>query len=377
MTDTQEQLLERRALRLEQPGGHTLYLFTLAPSQIFEIAEISRVARDDAGRLIGYQRPGVASHVKDIQGYLQGEEVVFPNSIIMALDSSVRFRSSRGPNSSDGSATGGTLELPLGGARKPGWIVDGQQRALALSTLSRQDLPVPVSAFVSDNIEIQRDQFIRVNNTKPLPRGLVTELLPEVAVPISPRLAARKLPSAICDELLRNEESPFYGLIRRPSSAKEERRTAVIADTSVVKMIEESITSSSGCLFPFRNLATGETDLDAIWKVLTTYWAAVRDTFPDAWGLPPTESRLMHGAGIASMGRLMDKVMATVNPHSSDAPAEVRAELALISDVCRWTSGSWEELGNLPWNEVQNLPKHVRALSSLLIRRYVGAKLAA
>jgi hypothetical protein len=85
----------------------------------------------------------------------------------------------------------------------------------------------------------------------------------------------------------------------------------------------------------------------------------------------------MHGAGIAAMGRLMDKVMATVNPYSEDTPEKVRADLALVADICRWTSGSWPELGNLPWNEVQNLPKHVRGLSSLLIRRYVNAKLAA
>jgi DGQHR domain-containing protein len=373
----QQGYLERRALRLEQPGGHVLYLFTLAPAQILEVADISRVARDDGGRLIGYQRPGVQSHVRDIQAYLEGEQVVFPNSIILALDPTVRFRSSRGPHSSDGLATGGTLEIPVGGRRKPAWIVDGQQRALALAAVPRGDLPVPVSAFVTDDVDIQRDQFIRVNNIKPLPRGLVTELLPETTLSISPRLAARKLPSALCDQLHRSMESPFHGLIRRPSAGAEERRTAVVADTSVVKMIEESLTSSSGCLFPFRNLATGETDTESIWKVLTVYWAAVRDTFPDAWGRPPTESRLMHGAGIVAMGRLMDKIMSTVNPNLEEAPARVRGELALVADVCRWTSGSWTELGGLPWNDVQNLPKHTRALSSLLIRRYVSAKLAA
>jgi DGQHR domain-containing protein len=374
---TSGRILERRALRLEQPGGHTLYLFTLEATQILEIAEISRVSRDDAGKLIGYQRPGVQSHVKDIQAYLESDEVVFPNSIILALESSIRFRSSRGPHASDGSATGGTLEIPLNGRRKPGWIVDGQQRALALSTTSRADLPVPVSAFVTDNVEIQRDQFIRVNNTKPLPRGLVVELLPEVTIPISPRLAARKLPSALCDQLHRSEDSPFYGLIRRPSATKEEKKVAVVADTSIVKMIEESLSSSSGCLFPFRNLATGETDLESIWRVLIAYWTAVRDTFPGAWGLPPTQSRLMHGAGIASMGRLMDKIMATVNPYGKEAFERIRDELALIADICSWTEGSWTELGDLPWNEVQNVPKHVRALSSLLIRHYVNSKLAA
>lgn len=375
MTDV-DAVITRRALRLCQPGGHTLYLFTLEPRQILDIAEISRIGRDDAGTLIGYQRPSVQSHIKDIQTYLQSDDVVFPNSIILALDPNIKFRSSRGPHASDGLATGGTLNIPISGDRKPAWIVDGQQRAFALSTISRTDLPVPVSAFVTDNVEIQRDQFIRVNNTKPLPRGLVVELLPKVSIPISPRLAARKLPSALCDQLNRNSCSPFFSLVRRPST-KKSRQHAVVADTSLVKMIETSLNSSSGCLFPFRNLATGETDLEAVWQILVLYWSAVRDTFPEAWGLPPTQSRLMHGAGVAAMGRLMDKIMATVNPYSEDAPDRVRADLALVAGICHWTSGRWRELGNLPWNEVQNLPKHVRGLSSLLIRHYVNAKMAA
>lgn len=31
-----------------------------------KIAEISRVSRDDAGKLIGYQRPEVKKHIQDI-----------------------------------------------------------------------------------------------------------------------------------------------------------------------------------------------------------------------------------------------------------------------------------------------------------------------
>lgn len=374
----EQRRIERRALQLQQPGGNTVYLFTLAPSEILEIGDISRVGRNDAGELIGYQRPGVRSHIRNIQTYLSGETIVFPNSIILALDPVVRFRSSRGPKASDGHATAGLLEIPiLLSGRKPAWIVDGQQRALALAEIGREDLPVPVSAFVSDNIETQRDQFLRVNNTKPLPRGLVVELLPQVSIPISPRLSAKKLPSAICDQLNRHEDSPFCGMIRRPSSSKEERREAVVTDTAVVKMIEHSLTSSSGCLFPFRNLATGETDLEAIWRILTVYWSAVRDTFPEAWGLSATESRLMHGAGITAMGRLMDKVMAQINPLSDGAYAQAMGELSHVAGMCRWTEGDWEGLDGMAWNEVQNVPRHVKALSSLLIRRYVTAKLAA
>lgn len=351
-------------------------MFTLSPAEILDVADISRVSRDDEGELIGYQREKVRSHVNDIRDYLRGDEVVFPNAIILALDGDHRFRSSRGPGAFDGLARTGTLEITVTDDRKPAWIVDGQQRAFALSEITRQDLPIPVSAFVADQVTLQRDQFIRVNNTKPLPRGLVTELLPEVVVPISRRLSMKKLPAALCDQLNRQEGSPFQGLIKRPSSSPEERRKAPITDTSVVKMLEQSLQQSSGCLFPYRNLATGEADLDAIWALVTAYWTGVREVFSDAWGLPSTESRLMHGAGILAMGRLMDKVMATVNPHADDAAAQVVAELEHIAPVCRWTSGAWEDLGDMPWNEVQNVPKHVRALSNLLIRRYVTERMA-
>lgn len=369
--------LERRGLRLVQPGGNELLLFTLAASEILQIAEISRIGRSDQGQLIGYQRPEVRQHIANIRDYLDGDDIVFPNPIILALSAdAVTFRGSRGPKTSDGYATAGTIEIDLRAGKKPGWIVDGQQRALAMEGIQRRDLPVPVTAFVTDNIELQREQFIRVNSTKPLPRGLVTELLPAVSVPISPKMAARKLPSALCDQLHRHEDSPFRGLIKRPSATPAEKSSAVVADTSIVKMLEESLKSSSGCLFPYRNLATGEADLEGIWAVLTLYWTAVRETFPEAWGKTPQRSRLMHGAGIRSMGRLMDKVMATLNPHADGALSQVRAELALVAPICRWTSGTWEGL-DMGWNQIQNVPRDVSALSNLLIRHYVSTRMAA
>lgn len=373
-------IIERRGLRLEQPGGHEVLVFSLAPGEVLQVADIARIGRGDQGELIGYQRPEVRGHVRTILEYLQGDAVVFPNAIILALPSgAVRFRGSRGPKTSDGFATAGSVEITIGEGRRPGWIVDGQQRALALSESGRVDLPVPVVAFVTDDLELQRDQFLRVNNTRPLPRGLVTELLPEVRLAISPRLSNRKLPSALCDELNRQEDSPFFGLVRRASSSAEERRSAVVTDTSLIKMLEESLRSSSGCLFPYRNVATGEADLEGIWAVLTVYWEAVRRTFPEAWGLPASESRLMHGVGIRAMGRLMDKVMATVHPGAADATEQAMGELGRVVGLCRWTSGSWEGLGEQPvaWNALQNTPRDVAALSNLLIRSYVSSRLAA
>jgi DGQHR domain-containing protein len=369
--------LARRALRITQAAQGPLYMFTLTASEILQVADISRVNRDDLGELIGYQRPEVRSHIQEITEYLDGEQPLFPNPIIIALPSTVRFTCSRGPNVSDGIAASGTLEIPLppGNGQRPGWIVDGQQRAYALAAAKRRNFPVPVNAFIADSVDVQRDQFLRINNTKPLPRGLVTELLPKISTPLPPRLSVRKIPSALCDLLNSSDESPFRGLIRRPSASTVKGKNAVVTDTSLIQALQESLTSPSGCLFPYRNLSSGETDFTGIWSALVLYWDAVKDTFPNAWGKPPTQSRLMHGAGIRAMGRLMDRIMASIDARQSGAREQVTADLGLLAPYCHWTEGQWEGLG-LRWNEIQNVPRHTHELSSFLMRTYLHARAA-
>ncbi len=368
--------IRRRALRLQQTVDHPLYLFSMTGHELLRLADISRISRDDAGKLIGYQRPEVRKHIQDIVDYLNSDQLLFPNSIILALSSRVRFIRSRGPEVDDGCASAGSIVIPLPrhGEAKPAWIVDGQQRAVALSKSKRGNLAIPVSAFVADEVDLQRDQFLRVNNAKPLPRGLITELLPEVSTSLPMKMAAKRIPSAICDWLNQTPASPFFGLIRRASTPDSERSKAVITDTSIVKMIEESLSSPSGCLFPFRNIATAETDFDGICRILVLYWSAVRKVFPNAWGKTPDKTRLMHGVGIRAMGRLMDRIIPSVNVRNQRAAQQMVKELNLIRPICRWTSGHWEAIGDLKWNEVQNVPRHINILSNVLVRAYLQAK---
>lgn len=369
--------LHRRALRIRQHPDLPLYLFALAAEDVDRVADVARIGRDEAGRLIGYQRPEKRTHVRQIQDYLDSGDVLFPNGLILALPETVRFTSSRGPATSDGLATSGTLEIPLPDdpdSPRPAWIVDGQQRSLALARTTNRRLPIPVAGFVASGLDVQRDQFLRVNTVSPLPANLVTELLPEVFGAPSPRLAARKLPSALVEMLSRDPDSPFHGIIRRASSEPGQRGKLVVTDNSLVEAIRESLESPSGVLFPYRNMATGVTDTEGIRRILVVYWTAVEQTFPDAWGQPPTRSRLMHGVGIRSMGRLMERVMPHIDTRSKTAVSDTRHELARVSPDCRWTEGTWVELG-LPWDELQNTPRHISSLSNLLARRYLDARL--
>ena len=158
------------------------------------------------------------------------------------------------------------------------------------------------------------------------------------------------------------------GLIRRSSSTDDEKKAAVITDTSIVNMIDESLKSASGCLFPYRNLATLETDFDGICRILVTYWTAVKNVFPDAWGKDPRHSRLMHSAGIEAMGVLMDRIYARVSGGDEDGKV-VQRELEKVAPECRWTKGTWDSLG-VAWNEIQSTPRDIKKLQDALVRIY-------
>ena len=210
---------------------------------------------------------------------------------------------------------------------------------------------------------MQRDQFLRINNTKPLPRGLVTELLPKISTPLPPRLSVRKIPSALCDLLNSSEESPFRGLIRRPSARQGPSARARSSPTPAsIQALKESLTSPSGCLFPYRNLSSGETDFTGIWSALVLYWTAVKDTFPQAWGKPPAQSRLMHGAGIRAMGRLMDRIMGSIDARQPGAADQVRRGPGAAGPALPLDRGPVGRAGHALERDPERAPAHPRTV---------------
>jgi hypothetical protein len=74
------------------------------------------------------------------------------------------------------------------------------------------------------------------------------------------------------------------------------------------------------------------------------------------------------------MGRLMDRVMSNQNVDAPHLLEQVREELAPLVRHCHWTSGVWDELGGLRWNELQNLPSHLRMLSNHVQRLHLEAQ---
>lgn len=373
---TSEPVLAVRAVRTVQ-ADKAIYAFFIAGADLLKIAEISRVHRDAEGALQGFQRKGIKNHVQAITDFLDQGPVLFPNSIILAISPRARFTAARGerPDGDLRVSEAGTLRipLPLDGPRAA-WIVDGQQRSIALSQAKDKTFPVPVVAFVSEELAVHREQFILVNKAKPLDPRLINELLPEVDTLFPRDLTARKIPSLLVHRLQSSPDSPFKGLIRRLS---EDQPDAVVIDSALIKAIRLSISGALGALAPLKAHGDAPADVDGMYRILVAYWSAAKAAFPEAWGRPTTDSRLMHSAGIEAMSLLMDRIMARAAP-GTDLQAHAYEALSRIAPHCRWTSGRWAELQR-DWNEIQNLPRDIKLLSSHLARldrQYAFAKVA-
>jgi DGQHR domain-containing protein len=366
-------MIRRRAIRVEQSDSQPVFLFALRMDELLAVADVSRVAPVSLETLVRYKRADVRKAVDKLAESLNAEGLPFPLPITVALSSQVRFKRSRGPRVDDGIGVAGTLDIPLDDepTKKAVWIVGGQLAMLALSHAKRSKLPLAISGFVCDDVAKLREQFERINSVPRLPATMAGELLPTLLGSFPPRLPAKEVPVAICDWLNESTESPFHCLIKSASGTQRKQK-ALVPVTAVTKMIAESLSTPSGCLFPYRNIATGETDFEGICRVLLCFWTAVEIVFPDAWGKPPSKSRLMHGAGIRTMGRLMDRVMPSMRLEHRNVQEEVTTEIEKVAPVCRWTSGTWDELG-LKWNEIQSVPRHINMLSNFLIRTYFQA----
>jgi DGQHR domain-containing protein len=348
-------------IAISQGKNHRLYTFAIDGKQLHSIAQISRIGRGEDFELIGYQRPEVQSHIAEIRSYLESENPMLPNAIVIAFDERVEFHKS-GPATVN--AQTGELEIPIPSElhAKPGWIVDGQQRSAALRDARIDSFPIFVTAFLTESQHEQREQFILVNSTKPLPKGLIHELLPGTDAVLSRALEQKRIPSGLLHQLNQTPASPFYQTIKTPTAPD-----GYIQDNSVLRMLSNSL--QDGALYRVSLAATDDAKAKVMYDCICEFWQCVVRAFPEAWNLPPRKSRLSHGVGITSLGYIMD---AAYDRHRRNGRplSEVFEECVdTVRPHCAWTSGFWEFGGGVSrkWNEVQNTPKDCQLVANHLL----------
>jgi DGQHR domain-containing protein len=366
--ESADKLLRLPALEVRQGDDRVLYSFAVDGKILPSFAAVSRIQRNGEAEIEGYQRPEVLAHIAAIRRYIESDSPMIPNALVVAFDKRVRFEPLPGVPAT-GYAQPGTLLIPAdedaADEDKPGWIVDGQQRSAAIRDANVESFPVCVTAFITNSDEEQRTQFILVNSTRPLPKGLIYELLPSTTGILPVPLQQRQFPAHLLHRLNYIFKSPLYQMIRTPTTPE-----GTIKDNSVLKMLENSL--SDGALYQFRDPATGRGDEDAMLALLMDFWAAVRDVFTDAWNKPPRRSRLMHGVGIVSLGFVMDAIFDRYSRNRVPDHEDFTSDLVGLAEVCRWTTGYWEfgPSSQRRWNELQNTSRDIQLLTNYLLFEY-------
>jgi hypothetical protein len=80
----------------------------------------------------------------------------------------------------------------------------------------------------------------------------------------------------------------------------------------------------------------------------------------------------MHGAGIVSLGFIMDAISDRYRRDGLPTLEQFLRDLQPLKDVCRWTDGFWD-FGpgqQRKWNEIQNTSKDIQLLANYLLVQY-------
>lgn len=339
-----EQVLTFTAVRARQSPEHVALTFVTTAREILRFAVIDRIGRDAQGELSGFQRPQVAGHIREIRDYLEKPDAVLPNPIVVAFTDRAEATD----------LGGGVARLSIDVARgAPGLVVDGQQRLSALAEMER-DFEVFVSVMICRDDADLRRQFVLVNNTRPLPKSLIYELLP--TVDDLPARLSRRSEAAALTARLNFENTALKGYIKQHTCPD-----GIIADTVIQRIIMDSL--SNGVM---RELMRAPDGSDRCVRLISNFFEAVKQVFPTAWhGQTPKSSRLVHGVGIQAMGDVMEVIAERAAARSVE---EFREGLECLRGKAAWTEGEWNLGGERRrWNSLQNVNRDVAELKHYLV----------
>lgn len=342
-----------KAIRAKQADGHDVFCFAAEPTDVLAFSEIDRVGRHDNGELRGFQRHQIAPHIKEIRDYLSRDDALLPNAVIVAFLDNVRIT-----DLNDGLVD---VEISVSdNEHRPGFVVDGQQRLTALSGIRKPGFQVFVSALVCKDYNELRQQFVLINNTRPLPKTLIYELLPTVEG-LPERFTSRKLAARIVDRLNFRSDSILHGEIRQHTNPQ-----GILSDTAMQRIVMNS--TSDGAIREFIKHDDME---ERAYNLLNNFFFAVREVFGSEWvGMSPKNSRLRHGAGLVAMGFVMELLYSTCIPGCKTMRERFVAGLTALQTDTAWTSGTWQLSDNdhRPWNGIQNTSTDIDLLVNYLVR---------
>ena len=129
-----------------------------------------------------------------------------------------------------------------------------------------------VSALICKDYNQLRQQFVLINNTRPLPKTLIYELLPNVEG-LPDRYSSRSFSAKVVDLLNFTPTSNLFGEIKQHTNP-----TGVLSDLAIQKFVMNS--ASDGALREF----SSSTNFEMLaYELVNNYFGAVKKVFNDSW----------------------------------------------------------------------------------------------
>jgi DGQHR domain-containing protein len=238
-----------------------MLIFCCPVKIIYERFDVSRRIEN---KVLGYQRSFSNSRIKEIKNYINNEQGVIPNSVLVNLDE-------------DKYSYSEDKLLTLNQQDSLGLIIDGQHRVKGCYE-ANPDFEIMVVATLELSIIQQARLFVKINKTqKGVPASLYLDLLPLLEGDIDDfdqeGVSSERRATEIATRLNEDEESPLYQFIRRTG------------DAGVGISLNEFVSQAKNYVEP-KTGKLAHLGFEQQYKVFEIYFRSLKAVFLEQWEDP-------------------------------------------------------------------------------------------
>lgn len=239
-----------------------MLVFVTTVKMIYERFDVSQRVDD---KKLGYQRSFSKTRIKEIKNYINQEQGIIPNSILVNIDEG-KFDYQENDNL-----------LILEDTNSLGLIIDGQHRVNGCYD-ANPDFPLMVIATLGLSVKDQAKLFVIINKTqKGVPTSLYLDLMNLLEGEIEDfdgeGVTAERRAREIAIRLNETDESPLYELIRTTGEAG-----FGISLNEFVTQIRDYVEPKTGKL--------ASLGFEQQYKVFEIYFRSVKAVFLEEWNDP-------------------------------------------------------------------------------------------
>jgi DGQHR domain-containing protein len=289
----------------KQPPGHEIFMGIVKVKDLLEPNNPNRDIRfkvhkweHDQKIEKGYQRAPEKGRIEKIKNYLQVEvkDPLFPTGILVSARKPLNFRKFEISSKKTKERKNDFGELEI---NQTLYIIDGQHRIEAFKDIMEREslasrygyIELPIVILSNFNYKEEVEQFFVINSRQ---KAIKTDLAQRIFIEITKNddqtnLISEKdkwqMPAVtIVDELNKDENSHWYGLIGLPDDDKDVRKERVITQNSFVKSLKPFfVGSTKKWNYSSETSEDGKKIVKECKKLINNYWDVIEKVWEDAF----------------------------------------------------------------------------------------------